>query len=116
MAHPSRTRARRRAPLALAAAVALAVAAAACSSGIPRPTDADVTRARQTWPQTTRADLERGRELYVAHCSGCHPLHAPREYPPDAWRGFVDEMAPRAMLRPDEADLVIRYLSAAARR
>ena len=92
---------------------ALLVAAASCGGGgIPRPGDGDVARVRPRWPDTTRAQLEQGRELYVAHCGGCHPLHRPDEYDAARWSAVVDEMAARAKLDATQRDLVLRYLSA----
>ena len=59
-------------------AIALLLAAVSCGGGaVPRPTDAHLARARARWPDTTRASLERGRELYVARCSGCHSGSGP---------------------------------------
>lgn len=98
-------------------AAALLLAAVACGGGsVPRPTDAHLARARERWPDATRASLERGRELYVARCSGCHPLHRPDSQPAGRWAELVDEMAPRARLSQDERELVLRYLTAASRR
>lgn len=96
-------------------AAALLVAALSCGGGaVPRPTDAHVARARTRWPDTTRASLERGRELYVARCSGCHPLHPPSTQAPARWAALLDQMAPRARLTASERDLVLRYLTVAS--
>jgi hypothetical protein len=98
-------------------AAALLFTALACGGGaVPHPTEAHLARARARWPDTTRASLERGRDLYVARCSGCHPLHRPDAQPADRWATVLDEMAPRARLTPAERDLVLRYLTAASRR
>jgi hypothetical protein len=96
------------------AAIALLVAAAsACrGGGIPRPDDSHVARVRPRWPDTTRASLEQGRELYVARCAGCHPLHRPDELDAARWSVVVADMADRAKLSLTERDLVLRYLSA----
>jgi hypothetical protein len=98
------------------AALLLAAAASCGGSAVPRPTDAHLARARARWPDTTQASLERGRELYVARCSGCHPLHPPATQPAARWAALVDEMAPRARLSAAERDLVLRYLTAASGR
>jgi cytochrome c5 len=100
-------------PYRLAALLALLLAAS-CGSAIPHPTDAHLARARSRWPDTTRASLERGRELYVARCSGCHPLHAPSSHSSAIWAAMVDQMAPRARLKGSERELVLRYLTAAS--
>ena len=100
----------------LAGALLLAALAACASSAVPHPTEAHLARARALWPDTTRASLERGRSLYVARCSGCHPLHPPATQPAARWVTVLDEMAPRARLTPTERDLVLRYLTAASAR
>ena len=93
------------------------LAASACGGGaVPRPADQDLVRARATWPDTTRDELERGRDLYVGRCSGCHPLHAPNNYPAGTWQTVVGKMAERARLNPAEQDLVLRYLVALSAR
>jgi hypothetical protein len=103
-------------PYRLLVVVLLLVAAASCGGGaIPHPTDANLARARSRWPDTTAASLERGRELYVARCSGCHPLHPPDTQPAARWAALLDEMAPRAHLDATERDLVLRYLTSASK-
>lgn len=96
-------------------AAALLLAALSCGGGaVPRPTEAHLARARARWPDTTRASLEQGRQLYVARCSGCHPLHPPGTQPAARWAEVLDEMAPRARLSGAERELVLRYLTAAS--
>ncbi len=100
----------------LPVAAALLLCVAACAGRIPHPGADDVTRAQQQWPGTTRADLERGRELLIARCAGCHTLYEPSYLPAERWPALVDEMSERARLSPDEAELVTRYLSLMSRR
>lgn len=96
---------------------ALLWATASCGGGgIPRPVDGDVARVRPRWPDTTRAQLEQGRDLYVAHCGGCHPLHRPGEFDAAGWSTAVGEMAERAKLDVAQRDLVLRYLTALSSR
>jgi hypothetical protein len=92
----------------------LAVALAGCAGQLPLPVAADAARASVRWPGTTVANLQRGRELYVNRCSGCHALYRPQTFPADKWRGIVVEMTDRSKLAPDDAETVIRYLTAAA--
>jgi len=96
-------------------AVLLLLAAMSCGGGaVPHPTEAHLARARARWPDATAASLERGRDLYVARCSGCHPLHPPGSQPAARWATVLDQMAPRAKLTGDERELVLRYLTATA--
>ncbi|MBI5240063.1 MAG: cytochrome c [Elusimicrobia bacterium] len=79
------------------AALALAAALAACAGSIPRA------------PSTA---LARGRELYVAKCSSCHALYAPREYPPQRWPGLVADMSRPAKVTEEQARSILSYLLA----
>jgi cytochrome c5 len=86
--------------------------ACACASGsIPHPSPADVTRAQEEWPDASAAGLERGRDLYVVRCSGCHPLHRPGEYERAGWNRVLAKMAPRARLSEEERTQILRYLA-----
>ncbi|HUS66615.1 MAG TPA: hypothetical protein VMZ28_18890 [Kofleriaceae bacterium] len=99
--------------LAAVAVAALLCATVSCGGGaIPRPDDSAVARVRPRWPDTTRAQLEQGRDLYVARCGGCHPLHRPGELDAARWSIVVGEMAERARLDVAQRDLVLRYLTA----
>jgi mono/diheme cytochrome c family protein len=86
--------------------------ASACAAGLPHPSEVDVARARERWPETSRADLEKGREVYVVRCSTCHPLHRPTEYEPARWDAELHKMAPRARLSEAERDAHFRYVMA----
>src|SRR5438093_12738361 len=46
--------------------------------------------------------LERGRTLFVHRCIECHTLPANWHYTPKDWTQIVDDMSPRAMLKPAE--------------
>jgi len=82
---------------------------AACAT-LPHASALDVSLAEQRWPGTTVAQLEAGRQAYVARCSGCHNLHLPDEKAPEAWPETVAEMEKDAHLRPGERELIERYL------
>jgi cytochrome c1 len=100
-------------PLAVCAALA-AAAVAGCAGPLHMPIEADAARASQHWPGTTLADLQRGRGLYLNHCSSCHNLYRPEQYPGEKWRALVGEMTERAKLTGDEAETIVRYLVASA--
>ncbi|RME56442.1 MAG: cytochrome c, partial [Deltaproteobacteria bacterium] len=78
------------------------------------PTDEDVRWARQRWPEITREELERGRALYVRKCAGCHNLHRPDEYPPEAWPDLVAKMQDEAEIGAVEVERIGKYLSTAS--
>lgn len=98
---------------ALAQSLVLAAALVACAGSIiPHATD----QAAARFPGATRADLERGRELYVNRCSACHALIEPSRFPEEKWHKMVGEMAGRARLDLEDRDRVLHYLVAFARR
>jgi len=96
--------------------IALVLLVAACGGSIPHATDAQLQRAQQRWPGTTRAALDRGRDVYVTSCSGCHNLYRPAKLTSAKLPSILKTMAPRAKLAPPDAELVLRYLVAVAGR
>ncbi len=86
-----------------------------------RPAAAGHPCPRQGWAATqwagvTLADLEEGRRLYRAKCSGCHLPVAPADVTRAAWPGHVAEMRERAHLEPTQVTLIERYLVTLAER
>lgn len=98
--------------LAVAAVIAaLASVLSACASGqVPRPSQEHLRAARERWPDMEPGSLERGRELYVARCGGCHNLYPPKSIPAAQWTEIVDRMSGRAGMAAEEARLVLCYL------
>jgi len=82
----------------------------ACRPTLPAATTADADRAAQTWPGTTVADLEHGRQIYLERCSSCHQPVAPAKVAPANWPGHIAEMKTRAHLSEEQAQLVKRYV------
>jgi cytochrome c5 len=101
----------RRCSLIVSLSAGLLVALVACARPtLPAATPADANRASATWPGTTSADLDRGRSIYVARCSGCHQPVQPTAIPATEWPGHIAEMKERAHLDEHEVTLVERYL------
>jgi cytochrome c5 len=94
----------------LTASVALAGLALACAGALPPVTPALVERAVNRWPDSSEANLKRGRRLYVDRCSGCHSLVLPQEHDEDEWVEWLDAMQERARLTRQERELMQRYL------
>ncbi len=90
--------------------VATLVAVAACRPAAPPVTAAHAEWAASQWPAITRADLERGRQLYMTKCSACHRPRDPMEHAPGEWPGEIAEMQERAHLAPDEVMLIEHYV------
>jgi len=55
-------------------------------------------------------ELELGRSHYIAKCSGCHSLYLPSRGDAVYWRGWVDKMAERAAIAPEERQRILSYL------
>jgi mono/diheme cytochrome c family protein len=88
-----------------------ALVAVGCATlEVPHAHEADVHSARAAWPGTTLADLQRGRELYLARCTGCHQPILPHQFSAKEWPAHVAEMRERAHLASSEADLMVRFL------
>ena len=58
--------------------------------------------------------LERGRALTVRECTACHRMFWPEEYTPESWIDIGADMAARSGLGRSDAELVVRYLTAAS--
>lgn len=84
--------------------------AAGCATALVRPTADDAARAVRMWPDANLAQLERGRELFVARCGSCHRLYLPSDESASSWPRVLDVMAPRATLAPEEREAVERFL------
>ncbi len=84
----------------------------ACAAQLVRPTSLHGSWAAERWPGTTLAELERGRELYVRRCGGCHALQLPARRPDLDWERSVREMTARSRtpIAPEEADAITRFL------
>ncbi len=92
------------------AALATLLLLGACRPTLPSATPADADRASQSWPGTTVADLEHGRQIYLERCSSCHQPVAPARVTPADWPGHIAEMKGRAHLSDEQARLVERYV------
>lgn len=94
----------------------LAVALAACgAAAVPAAAQSDVARLAEKYPETTLAELQRGRELYLSRCTSCHAPVDPASIEPERWPRQVGEMSERARLG-DEEPLVVKYLVAQSLR
>lgn len=84
----------------------------ACAGNVPHPSPAQAEAIQQRWPGTTQADLNRGRQLYVARCGGCHNLYPPSAFAADLWPEIMEKMAARSRLTRQEHEEILRYLVA----
>ena len=77
---------------------------------LPVVTQDDARRAEARWPGATQEVLEEGRQKYIDRCGGCHSLHLPAEFTESEWKRAVETMQARAKVRPEEKELILRYL------
>lgn len=89
----------------------LIVALAGCMAAPPPATQADAARAHVAIDV-----LQRGRDVLVAKCSGCHHTPLPTEHVAADWPHRIDEMSGRAHLDDQQRALVAAYLVALAPR
>ena len=59
------------------------------------------------------ATLERGRKIYTTSCTECHVARTIANYSVVQWRHYVNIMAPRAGLEPQDEAAVEAYVIAA---
>ena len=95
--------------------LALSALGACGASAVPAPAQSDVVRVSDKYPNTTLAELERGRALYLSRCTTCHAPVEPTSIPAQRWPGEVSEMSERARLGTEET-LVVKYLVAQSLR
>ena len=100
----------------------LLIAGLALTACLPRsaalpPVDAAMAdRARLTWPDTSRAQLQRGHDLVVTSCNACHQTPAVDAQSSDAWPHTVKRMSTYAGIKdPADVEAITRYYLAAAR-
>ncbi len=97
-----------------ASAISLIVASAlsvACAPALPVAGALDAARAA-----TTVEQLNAGRAIYVAKCTGCHSAHPPSNFAATEWPAHVADMRMDAKLTPEDESAITRYLVTFARR
>ncbi|MAF09780.1 hypothetical protein CMK11_04950 [Candidatus Poribacteria bacterium] len=90
----------------IAAAAALA-GMVACAVGLPPVTALDAQTAG-----VPLVALQRGRDVYVAKCGGCHKLYPPADYDDAAWDAQVHGMRKKARLTDGDIAAILTYLAA----
>lgn len=57
-----------------------------------------------------------GRKLYVSKCAKCHKFYDPAKYSETEWQMWMARMSKKAKLRPDQAEILGRYIEDNLRR
>ena len=58
------------------------------------------------------ADASTAKDLYVAKCARCHKFYDPAQYDQAEWGSWMRKMSRKARLKPEQQDLLSRYLGA----
>lgn len=79
------------------------------------PTQADVDRMSDTYPEYTLAELTQGKSLYEQKCDRCHGLKDPAGYTREQWHQITPKMVEKANKRQqtissEEGALIEKYL------
>lgn len=91
-------------------AITLGIMFFGCESAISRIDPASPRFA--TLASEEIAALRRGREEYIAKCSGCHSLYRPARGGHGYWEKWVEAMAKRSRLSAPERERITGYLVA----
>ena len=59
--------------------------------------------------------METKGALYAASCVRCHKLVEPSKFTKDEWVGWLDKMAPKAKITPEQKAQIYDYVSANAK-
>lgn len=95
--------------------LATAVLSACGSVKLLSPTQADVDRMSDTYPDYTLAELTEGKALYQQKCDRCHGLKDPAAYSTAQWKEITPKMVEMAnereqIISTQEATLIQQYL------
>ncbi|MBI4952943.1 MAG: hypothetical protein HY908_12995 [Myxococcales bacterium] len=72
-----------------------------------------VAAAQAHAPGASAESLERGRQLFLAHCNACHGYPDVDAVPAAEWQGIMAKMGDNAHLTPIERDETLAFVLAA---
>jgi hypothetical protein len=58
----------------------------------------------------TPKETAAARKLYIVKCAKCHRFYEPNDYLAAEWQRWMDSMNRKSKLKPDQGELLIRYL------
>lgn len=80
---------------------------------VPGPLSAlAIESAQAKWPGTSAEELERGRQLFLEHCSSCHSYPDRAAYTEAEWPGIARRMGDKVDLKEAESELLLRFILA----
>ena len=60
------------------------------------PSQSDIERVAEKYPNYTLVELQEGKKQYEKHCQTCHGLKNPRKESEEEWKEIVPEMVHKA--------------------
>jgi len=69
--------------------------------------------AQVRWPEASSESLEKGRQLYLASCNGCHSYPDMGHYAEEQWPAIMSRMGDKSDLSEEDSELVLRFVLAA---
>lgn len=63
---------------------------------------------RATEPSIT--SMAAGKKLYQNRCAKCHRMYDPAKYSDAQWQSWMDKMAKKAKLQPEEKQKLLEYV------
>jgi len=89
----------------------LVCAETGCQSGAPASrTPPAPDPARLTG--FSKEEISAAASLYALKCGRCHQFYDPRQYNDADWQSWMRKMSRKARLKPEEEELLSRYLAA----
>jgi mono/diheme cytochrome c family protein len=58
----------------------------------------------------TEKETKAGKKIYTAKCAKCHKFYNPNDYNAEEWQSWMVKMNKKAKLKPDQAELLSRYI------
>lgn len=94
----------------------LSIAVFACSRKTSSSTAKTETPAAKISAEAaTAVTMEQKHALYAASCVRCHKLVEPSKFTKEEWVGWLDKMAPKAKITPEQKAQIYDYVAANAK-
>lgn len=84
---------------------------------LAEPTEADVEKGKNTFPNLTLEDLKEGKKLYESNCNLCHKLYHPKALKDEEWKKIVPPMVKKVnkkigqqVLSPQDEEKILKYI------
>jgi len=102
---------------AILVAVAIAAGLPGCQSSAPGGRTAggaipQLDAASASAAGLSVQEISDATKHYVAKCARCHKFYNPAEYGDAEWRSWMTKMSRKARVKPDQQELLSRYLEA----